>query len=185
MHRCVLGKGTLRLFPIGPSNLPVVVIQPDERLAKRTKKVLCVGVVKPGFRRFCGGSQSYSINWLLSSKKCYFSYINWRNDKNRGLRCGDLFFGDQGKNRSPRSEDLFFILEIRTKIALPEAKTFFWRSGKSLGIQSWLESGDLFFRNGGPQSYSRTAVVHRAMGHANFQTIQNGPRFRKVWEPLG
>ena len=38
MRRCVLGKDTLRLSPLGPSNPPVVVVQPDKRLANRTKK---------------------------------------------------------------------------------------------------------------------------------------------------
>ena len=38
---------------------------------------------------------------------------------------------------------------------------------------------DLFFRSGRPQSYGPTAEVHRAMGNANFQKTQNGPRFRK------
>ena len=42
IRRCVLGKESLRLFPIGPSNLPVVVAQPDEIPAnKALKRVLC------------------------------------------------------------------------------------------------------------------------------------------------
>ena len=45
MRRCVLGKDTLSVFSIGPSNLPAVVDQPDEIIANRTQKmVLCVGV---------------------------------------------------------------------------------------------------------------------------------------------
>ena len=77
-----------------------------------------------GHRRFCGGPQSYSKNWLLGSKS-YFSYSYWRTDKNLGLRCADLFsaikaialpelktfvfFGHLGKNRSPRVEKPFFL----------------------------------------------------------------------------
>ena len=36
MRRYVLGSDTLRL--LGPSSLPVVVAQPDERLANKTSK---------------------------------------------------------------------------------------------------------------------------------------------------
>ena len=56
-----------------------------------------------GHRKFCGGPQNYSKNWLLGSKESYFSYIYWRIDKNRGLRCAD-----QGKKRSSRAKELFF-----------------------------------------------------------------------------
>ena len=36
MRRFVLGKDSLRFFRLGPSTLPVMVAQPDERLANRT-----------------------------------------------------------------------------------------------------------------------------------------------------
>ena len=130
-----------------------------------------------GHRRFRGGPQNYSKNWLLSSKKSYFSYIYWRIDKNRGLRCADLFFGDQGKNCSPSDEDLFFYFF-----------NFLWRSGQKSLFQRcqgnfWANNADLkaetFFSRRKPQRYGPTAMVHRAMGHGNFQKIQNEPRFRK------
>ena len=38
MRRSVLGKNTLRLFPLRPSSLPVMVAQLDKRLQKKTKK---------------------------------------------------------------------------------------------------------------------------------------------------
>ena len=37
-RRCVLGKDTLRLFPLGPSSPLFVEALPDERLANRTQK---------------------------------------------------------------------------------------------------------------------------------------------------
>ena len=40
-----LGETLYAYFPMGSSSLPVVVAQPDERLAKKPQKVLCVGVV--------------------------------------------------------------------------------------------------------------------------------------------
>ena len=48
MRRCVLGKGTLGLFPPWRrSGLPVVVAQPDERLAKaELKRNACVCVIR-------------------------------------------------------------------------------------------------------------------------------------------
>ena len=137
-----------------------------------------------GHRRFFRGSQSSLTNWLLSSKKSYFSYIYWETRQKSGTPMRWPLFRRSRQKPLSQKWRPFFILEIRAKIALPEVKTFFWRSGKSLGIQRWLESGDIFFRGGGLQSYSRTAVIHRAMGHANFQTTQNEPRFRKGWEPL-
>ena len=36
IRRCVRGKDTLSLFPLGPSLLPVVMFQHDKRLANRT-----------------------------------------------------------------------------------------------------------------------------------------------------
>ena len=39
-------KVTLSLFLFGPSSLPVVVAQLDERLANRTKKELCLDMVR-------------------------------------------------------------------------------------------------------------------------------------------
>ena len=45
MHRRILGKDILRLISTRSSGLPVVVAQPEERLAKRTPKVLRAGVV--------------------------------------------------------------------------------------------------------------------------------------------
>ena len=51
IRRCVLGKDSSRLFPIGVKHsrsLPVVVAQPHKRLADRTqKRVLYVGAVRP------------------------------------------------------------------------------------------------------------------------------------------
>ena len=42
IRRCVCGKDTLCLFPLGTSSLLIVVAQPDEKLANRTQKsVLC------------------------------------------------------------------------------------------------------------------------------------------------
>ena len=49
-------------------------------------------------------------------------------------QCADFFFGDQGKNRSPRGEDLFF--EIRAI------------TGQTTLTRKWRP----FFRGGGPQS---------------------------------
>ena len=46
-RRCVLDKNTLHLFLLWSSRLTVVEARPDERLANRTPKVLCVaGVVR-------------------------------------------------------------------------------------------------------------------------------------------
>ena len=58
---CVLGKDTLRLFPFrAKQSTPVVVAQPEERLAKRTnKRKLCVGVVR----------------WTPST--CWFTHMNF------------------------------------------------------------------------------------------------------------
>ena len=38
MRRCVIGKNIYAYFPLGSSSLPVVVTQPDERLANRIQK---------------------------------------------------------------------------------------------------------------------------------------------------
>ena len=47
IRHCVLGKDTLRLFPIVAEQSTRCGGQADERFAKRTqKKVLCVGVVR-------------------------------------------------------------------------------------------------------------------------------------------
>ena len=135
-----------------------------------------------GLRRFCGGPQSYSKNWLLGSKKSFYSYIYGRIDKNWRLRCADLFFVDQGKIRSSKGKDLFFWDQGNhwANNADSKVETFFFRRSRQLlGKQRWLESGDLFF-----EAEGHKAMIHRAMGHANFQKTQNGPRFRKGLEPL-
>ena len=124
--------------------------------------------------------------WLLSSKKSLFSYIYWRIDKNWGLQCADLFFGDQGKNRFSRGEDLFlsFFFEDQGKNRCPRGEGFF-KNFSYFGdqVNHWATKADskvetFFFRDGGPQSYVPTAMVHRAMGRANFQNTK-WPRFRK------
>ena len=73
-----------------------------------------------------------------------------------------FYFGDQGKNRSPRGEDLFF-------------------GGQG---NHWAYSADskketFFFEAEGHRPVVKQGWSHRAMGHANFHTTQNGPRFRK------
>ena len=113
-----------------------------------------------GHWRFCGGPQSYTKHWLRGSKKFYFSYIFWRIDKNRGLRCADLFS------------------EIRPKIALPEEKKIFEIRAITEDTKLTRKWRNFVFEAEG-DSYGPTAVVHRAMVHANFQETQNGPGFRK------
>ena len=94
-------------------------------------------------RSLCGGQQSYLKNWLLGSKMAYFSYIYWRIDKNRGLRCADLFFGDQGKNRPLKGEDFLFDIRAITGQTTPTRHwRFFFQDGEP----------QLRSNSGGPQS---------------------------------
>ena len=47
MWRCVFEKDSSYVyFHLGPSSLSVVLVQRDEKLANRTQKVICVGVVR-------------------------------------------------------------------------------------------------------------------------------------------
>ena len=72
MSSCVLGKDTLHLFSLGLNSPPVVVTQPDETLANKTKEK-CSALVWLDRRR---GPDSYERNF--KSKHCvtktfYFS----------------------------------------------------------------------------------------------------------------
>ena len=110
---------------------------------------------RPGFLNqwaigdwFCSGPHSYLKNWLLGSKKSYFSYVYWRIDKNQGLRCADLFFEDQSKNCSPRREDLFFIYFFgdQGKNCFPRSEDLFLEI-RAITVQATLTwRGELFFK---------------------------------------
>ena len=62
--KCVVEKNALRVFPIGSSSLPVVVVQPDKILSNRTQqKRLALAGVKP---EICnGGGDAVSGVWGL------------------------------------------------------------------------------------------------------------------------
>ena len=142
-----------------------------------------------GHRRFWSGPQSYSKIDCLSQKSLIsvIQYLleNWQ--KSRTPMCWPFFWRSRQKSLSQRWRPFFFV-EIGAKIALQGVKTVFLFSffeiraitGQTTLTRKWRP----FFRDGGPQSYGLTAVVLRAMGHANFQKTQNGPRFQKGWEPL-
>ena len=62
MYRCVLGKDSLRLFPIWTKQfITVVVVQPDERLANRTPKRCSVLVQLYRCRRVPGSYERTNL----------------------------------------------------------------------------------------------------------------------------
>ena len=130
---------------------------------------------------FCNGPQNYSKNRLLGLKKSYFSYIYWRIDKNWGLQCADLFFRDQGQKCSSKAEDPFFS-EIWTKNRSPRGEDLcFLISGQSLSKQRWVKSGDLFlFWGSVPQSYCPTQWSAGQWAMQTFKKHKMGHGYEKV-----
>ena len=85
------------------------------------------------------------IGCLVKKSVISVIYICW----NRGLRCADFFFGDQGKNRSPRGEDFFF---------------FFWDQGNHWANNTDSKVETFFSRRRGTEQWAMQTFKKHKMG---------------------